>query len=186
MSQENSPESIVMSETVYQSALDMIDTIRSIIPGLVEITDEEVKTLNKISDGDKVFISDCLVEAPAAKGMLPIYYSISDVKDNDASHDQLFVLEDKLFELYVDVRRNRMARADKAYFGVSAFYKFIAAAVDHKVPLAAAIYKRLQDYHKKKVEAANAKKRKIEAQKKAEEEARQAEENDRKLDKATA
>ena len=186
MSQENPQASIVMAETVYQDALGMIDNIRSVIPGLVEITDEEVKTMNKISDGDKVFISDCLVEAPAAKDMLPIYFSVPDVKDNDASNDQLYVIEDKLFELYIDVRRNRMARADKAYSGVSAFYKFIAAAAEHKVPLAAAMYKRLQDYHKKKVEAANAKKRKIEAQKKAEEEARQAEENDRKLDKATA
>ena len=172
MSNENSNASIVMSENTFQEAKEAIDLLRAVIPGLEALTEEDVKTMNKISDGDKVYIADCLVEAPAAKDMLPNYYSVENVKNNNLSHDQLYVLEDKLFELYIDVRRNRMARADKAYSGVASFYKFIATAVENKVPQAAAMFKRLQDYHKKKVEASNAKKRKLEIQKKAEEEAR--------------
>ena len=169
------PQSIVMPDAFFKATADKIDEIRTSIPGLDPYSEDDVKAMNKISDGDKVYIGDCLVEAPAAKDMLPSYFSIEDVRQNNLSHDQLYILEDKLFELYTDVRRNRMGRADKAYSGVSSFYKFIAAAVDHKVPFAAAMHKRLQDYHMKKVETANANKKKIEAAKKKADEERAAE-----------
>ena len=49
-----------------------------------------------------------------------------------------------------------MAAVDRAYSGVSTFYGLIKSVADAKVEKAIAMYKRLQDYHKKRVEAGKA------------------------------
>jgi hypothetical protein len=146
----------VMSKEEFLGVKNTIKSVRAQLSFTREMTDEDTKVFNKISDGDKVFIGDCLTEAEDAAGMLPPYLSISKIQTSDASHDQLWVLEDALLELYLHVRRNRMLAADDAFSGVSSLYNSIKGAAKEKVSGSIPMYERLKAYHMKKVEAAKA------------------------------
>ncbi len=141
--------------------VDVKNTIKSLWTKLFflrDLTDENTVSFNKLSDGDKIFISDCLTEAEEAalKKLLPAYTDIDKIRKSDLSHDQLWVIEDALTELLAHVRRNRMLAADDAYSGVSSMYSSIKQAAKNKIQGAIAMFGRLQSYHMKKVEAAKA------------------------------
>ena len=160
-----------LSHTMSEEELNEVKmTLKSIgikMPFLINLTDDDVLGMNKISDGDKVFIADCMSEAKEAEALLPPYFKIGEIQKDNALNDQLYEVEDMLFEMYQHVRRNRMLAADEAYSGVSTFYSLIKTAATSKTNIAAAVamFKRLQGYHLKKVDAAKAKKRKAEAEK---------------------
>jgi hypothetical protein len=149
----------------FQDVKNHINILRDKLSPLNPLTDEDVVSMNKLSDGDKVFISDCLVEAPNATEFLPAYFDEASVRVNNTLNDELYVIEDQLFELYQHVRRNRMQAADIAYSGVSTFYGLIKSAANTNLPKAVSMFKRLQDFHKKKVDAAKARAKKIKADK---------------------
>jgi hypothetical protein len=140
---------------------DIKSTIKSLwtkLSFMKDLSDENTVSFNKISDGDKVFISDCLKESEEAvlKEMVPLSVNIDKIRVSDLSHDQLWVIEDTLAELLAQVRRNRMLAADDAYSGVSSMYSYIKQAAKDKVKGAVAMFDRLQSYHMKKVDAAKA------------------------------
>jgi hypothetical protein len=152
---------------------DIKSTIKSLwtkLSFMKDLSDENTVSFNKISDGDKVFISDCLKESEEAvlKEMVPLSVNIDKIRVSDLSHDQLWVIEDTLAELLAQVRRNRMLAADDAYSGVSSMYNYIKQAAKDKVKGAVAMFDRLQSYHMKRVDAikaAKAAKKKAEAEK---------------------
>jgi hypothetical protein len=149
----------------FQEIKAQINALRTNMVFLKSLTDADVASMNKISDGDKTYITDCLIEAANAQDLLPAYFNTEDIRQANTLNDSLYELEDMLFETYQAVKRNRMAAADRAYGGVSTFYGLIKAAADAHVPKAIAMYRRLQDYHKKKLEAGKIRKRKEEAAK---------------------
>ena len=158
-----------MSEEELNDVKMAIKSVAAKMPFLVNLNDDDVLSMNKISDGDKVFIADCMSEAKEAEALLPPYFKIVEIQKDNTLNDQLYEIEDTLFEMYQHVRRNRMLAADEAYSGVSTFYTLVKTAATSKTKIASAVamYKRLQDYHLKKVETAKAKKRKAEAEKAA-------------------
>jgi hypothetical protein len=163
----NSAVTMLMGDVDFPEIKTRINALRTELSFLETFSEEAMSAMNKISDSDKTYIADCLIEAANAHDLLPPYFTVDDIRKDDALNDNLYELEDMLFELYQDVKRNRMAAADRAYSGVANFYSLIKAAADANMPKAIAIYKRLQEYHKKKVESAKATKRKIEAAKAA-------------------
>lgn len=150
----------VMGQVDFLNLKNRIIALRADMTFLQSLTDEDVIAMNKISDGDKVYIGDCLTEASNAQDLLPAYFSVEDIRKDDALNDELYELEDMLFELYQNVRRNRMAAAARAYSGVSTFYGLVKSAADAKVEKAIAMYKRLQDYHKKRTDSSKARRKK--------------------------
>ena len=142
-------------------------------PFLTNVTEEEVPSLLKVGDGDKVLTSDCLSESREAEHLLPPVFKMTNVQVSDTLHDQLYEIEDGLFELYLTVRRNRMLAGSEALGGVSTFYAYIktAATGKDKLPDAVAMFKSLQGYYLKRLEASKAQKRKAEAEKLAVEKA---------------
>jgi hypothetical protein len=153
------------SLTAIQAATTTVNDLTNSLSFLRPLTDDDVKGSNKISDGDKVFITDCLTESPNATDLMPSYYDEQEIRNNNLEHDALYQLEDKLFELYQNVRRNRMYVGGNAYSGVSTFYELIKAAAKTKSVKAIAMFNRLKSYHMKKVETAKANKKKKEAEK---------------------
>lgn len=152
---------------------DVKDTIKSLwtkLSFMKSLEDDNTVSFNKISDGDKVFISDCLTESEEAvlKKMVPLSVNVEKIQLSDLSHDQLWVIEDALTELLAQVRRNRMLAADDAYSGVSSMYNYIKQAAKDKVRGAVAMFDRLQSFHMKRVQAgkdAKAVKKKAEEEK---------------------
>jgi hypothetical protein len=163
----NSAVTMLMGDVDFPEIKTRINALRTELSFLESFSEEAMSAMNKISDSDKTYIADCLIEAASAHDLLPPYFSVEDIRKDDALNDNLYELEDILFELYQDVKRNRMAAADRAYGGVANFYSLIKAAADANVPKAIAIYKRLQEYHKKKVDAGKARRKKEEAVKQA-------------------
>jgi hypothetical protein len=169
MAKETKTTATMMSETNFADIKTTLKGLRSQLPFLMTYSDEEVLAFNKLSDGDKIFISDCLTEASDAAQFLPAYVKILDIANDDKLHDELWTLEDALFELYVLVRRNRMAAGDRAYSAVSTIYELLRIASTDKsaAPEAKTIFARLQSYHMKKIETGKANKKKAEADKAA-------------------
>jgi hypothetical protein len=165
MSNELNRISHTLSAEELTDIKNIIKSISIKMPFLVDLAEDDVLAFNKISDGDKVFIADCMTEAQEADGLLPPYFKPLEIAKDDTLNDQLYEIEDMLFEVYQRVRRNRMLAADEAYSGVSTFYNLMKAAANSKISKAIGIYKRLQSYHQKKVETAKATKKKIEAAK---------------------
>ena len=163
MANELSSNSIVMADALFADIKSAVKSLRSKMSFLTVYSDEEVSAFNKTSDGDKIFISDCLTEAPECAPYLTAYINPSEIADDDKAHDQLWELEDIFFELYVLLRRNRMAAGDKSYSGVSSIYELLRVASSSKkaAPEAKAIFARLQSYHLKRVEMAKANKKKV-------------------------
>jgi hypothetical protein len=169
MAKETKTTATMVSETNFVDIKSMLKSLRSQLPFLATFSDEEVLAFNKLSDGDKVFITDCLNEAPDAAHFLPAYVNILNIINDDKLHNELWTLEDALFELYILVRRNRMAAGDRAYSAVSSIYELLRIASTDKsaAPEAKTIFARLQSYHMKKLETAKANKKKADADKAA-------------------
>lgn len=152
---------------------DVKTTIKSLItkvaPFTTVIDESEIVGFNKIGDGDKMLIADCLTEGKDAEEFLPQRFKMETIQTSDKLHDQLFEIEDDLFELYQHVRRNRMLAGSEASGSVSTFYGIIKAfgTGKDKVATAVAMFKRLQGYYMKRIETAKTKKRKVEAEKMA-------------------
>lgn len=187
MSQEGNRLKRIFTDEEY---IDIKAAIKSIFtklsPVTVYISDEEVPSLLKVGDGDKVLISDCLSEDAEATHLLPPYFQMSDIKTSDTLHDQLYVYEDAVFELYQHIRRNRMLAGSEASSGVSTFYAYIKAAATGKNirSEAVAMFSRLQSYYLKRSVASKAKKRQIAADKAATEAEKVAAEAIRAAEKA--
>jgi hypothetical protein len=150
----------LMGDVDFPEIKNHVNALRTDLPFLQSFSDEALSAMNKISDSDKTYIADCLIEAASAQDLLPPYFSVEDIRKDDVLNNNLYELEDMLFDLYQDVKRNRMAAADRAYSGVSTFYGLVKSAADANVPKAIAIYKRLQEYHKKKVDAGKTRRKK--------------------------
>jgi hypothetical protein len=159
----------IVSDTTLTAEVNFLDlknhiiTLRNALALNPALTDADVTSMNKISDSDKTYIADCLTEAANAQDLVPAYFSVEDIRKEDQLNDSLYEVEDMLLELYQDVKRNRMAAADRAYSGVSNFYGLVKAAADANVPKAIAIHKRMQEYHKRKVEMGKNRRKKEEA-----------------------
>ena len=178
MSQEGNRLTRIFTEEEHA---DVKSTIKSVVtkvtPFTVRIDEAEISGFNKIGDGDKGFISDCLSEGKEAAELLPPSFSIESIKVSDTLHDQLYELEDALFDAYQHVRRNRMLAGSEASSAVSTFYALIKAMGTGKNKFTAAInmFNRLQGYYLKRLENSKAKKRKAEAEKLTAEKARASE-----------
>ena len=150
---------------------DVKTTIKSLItkvaPFTTVIDESEIVGFNKIGDGDKMLIADCLTEGKDAEEFLPQRFKMETIQTSNKLHDQLFEIEDDLFELYQHVRRNRRLAGSEASGAVSTFYGIIKAfgTGKDKVATAVAMFKRLQGYYMKRIETAKTKKRKVEAEK---------------------
>jgi 4-aminobutyrate aminotransferase-like enzyme len=170
MANELNHKPYVMSAEEFADVKSTIKSLWTKLFFMKDLTDDNTASFNKISDGDKVFIGDCLTEAEEAilKKMVPLYTDVDKIRLSDLSHDQLWVIEDALTELLAHVRRNRMLAADDAYSGVSSMYSSIKQAAKDKVQGAVAMFGRLQSYHMKRVQAskdAKAAKQKAEEEK---------------------
>ncbi len=159
----------VMSPEEFADVKDTIKSLWTKLSFMRSLEDDNTVSFNKISDGDKVFISDCLTESEEAvlKKMVPLSVNVEKIQLSDLSHNQLWIIEDALTELLAQVRRNRMLAADDAYSGVSSMYSYIKQAAKDKVRGAVAMFDRLQSFHMKRVQAGKDAKA---AKKKAEEE----------------
>lgn len=161
--------------------VDVKTTIKSVVskiaPFTVDIDEKEVVGFNKIGDGDKGFIADCLSEGKEADHLLPSSFKMESIQISDTLHDQLYEIEDALFDAYIHVRRNRMLAGSEASSAVSTFYALIKAlgTGKNKMKTAVNMFNRLQGYYLKRLENSKAKKRKAEAEKVAAEKARLAE-----------
>jgi hypothetical protein len=155
----------VTGDVNFQELKNSIHALSNSLSFLDTLSDSNVSSMNKISDADKTYITDCLVEAANAQDLLPAYFNAESIRKDNVLNDSLYEMEDMVYEMYQTLKRNRMAAADRAYSGVSTFYGLIKSASDANVPKAIAMYRRLQDYHKKKQEAAKNRRRKEEAAK---------------------
>ncbi len=161
--------------------VDVKTAIKSVVskiaPFTVNIDEEEVINFNKIGDGDKGFIADCLSEGKEADELLPSSFKMQNIQISDTLHDQLYEIEDALFDAYIHVRRNRMLAGSEASSAVSTFYALIKALGTGKNKMKAAVnmFNRLQGYFLKRLENSKAKKRKEESAKASAEKARLAE-----------
>ena len=187
MSQSSNRLTRIFSEEELSDVKNSIKAaLTKVTPFTTNVGEEEIPSLIKVGDGDKVLIADCLVESKEADEFLPPYFKMATVKTSDTLHDQLFELEDVLFDAYLLVRRNRMLAGSEALAGVSTFYAYIktAAISKNKVATAVAMFKRLQEYYQKRADVAKAKKRQREADKAALEANKAAIEAERTAEKA--
>lgn len=168
MPQDRNFLNTVISE---EDSLDMKAGFKSLRskfdPYTVNVTDEEVKSLLGVSDGDKVLIADCKNEGKEADDLLPPYHKVATVETSNTLHDQLYGFEDQAFDLFLHIRRNRILAGSEAMSWVSIFYALIKAAATpkNKMPTAIAMFKRLEGYYQKRADAAKAKKRQNDADK---------------------
>ncbi len=168
MSQEGNRLTRIFTDEELTDVKSTIKSVTNKVAPFTTVVDEnEIVGFNKIGDGDKMLIADCLSEGEDAKEFLPQRFKMETIQISDTLHDQLYEIEDDLFELYQHVRRNRMLAGSEASGAVSTFYGIIKAfgTGKDKVAAAVAMFKRLQGYYMKRIETAKTKKRKVEAEK---------------------
>jgi hypothetical protein len=137
----------VMEAAKFADAKASLQKLTEHLAFMVKLSQEEVDALNKISDADKTFIRNCLTEMPNATEFLPAYFKTEEVQKDLVCGDQLLELENVLFELYTNVRKNRMLANAEAYAGASVFYRLTHAAGLAGSASAKSMHQRMQSYH---------------------------------------
>ncbi|MFN0013109.1 MAG: hypothetical protein ACKVU2_01055 [Saprospiraceae bacterium] len=137
----------VMNQEALSNIKGNLQGLSSVLSFMVKLSQEEVDALYKISDSDKTFIRNCLTEVPNAATFLPDYFSPEELSKDLTCGDQLLEIENALFELYTNVRRNRMLANSEAYAGAKVLYRLTNAAAVSGNGSAKAMYGRMQAYH---------------------------------------
>lgn len=137
----------VMSAEEFAAAKAELQKLSEHLNFLVKVTQTEADAFYNISDADKTFIRNCLMEMNSASDIIPPYLKPDEMVKDLACGEQLMELEITLAELLDNVRLNRRLANYEAYNGTSVFYRLVGAAARSGSASAKAMYERLQSYH---------------------------------------
>lgn len=139
--------SSAMSAEAFAATKTELQKVVQNLSFLVKLTQEEIDAMYNMSDADKTFVRNSIVEMNGAADLLPAYLKSEEISKDLTCGDQLLELENTLNELLTNVRRNRMLAYYEAYTGASVFYHLTGAAARSGSASARAMYDRMKSYH---------------------------------------
>ena len=125
-----------------------LSTIKTNLPFAVGLTDDERITLPKINEANRLFVSDAINAVSNNAGMLPAYFTPTEMKldyDLYVALDELVLLCTQTTEL---MRDTQMLAGSEAFVGALTAYRLIGAAAKAGVPGADAVYASMEERFK--------------------------------------
>ena len=139
--------SYVLNAEEFSAAKSHLQKLYESLHFMVKLTPKETDLFYRISDADKNFMRNCLMEMNSAGDLLPPFVKPEEVVKDLTCGDQLLELENSVTELLEHIRRNRRLVNHEAYTTTSMFYHTIGSAARAGMAQARAMYERMQSYH---------------------------------------
>ena len=136
-----------MSVEEFASTKALIQKVSEALSFLVKLGKEDVDLMYNMSDADKTFVRNCLVEMNNATDIIPGYLKAEEISTDLTCGEQLLEIENTMSEMVANIRRNRMLANYEAFSGASVFYRIVGAASRSGSAPAKAMYERLKSYH---------------------------------------
>jgi len=117
-----------LSQADVDAVMAAITTIRQKLPFLIDLTPEERRTLPKLGDKSRAFVSAALIVAQQNVDLLPRYFEVDEMaKDVHLVEvlDSIYAEMTKLYELLDDTR---VAAGSEAYLAGLLVYQSVRAA----------------------------------------------------------
>ncbi|MFM2387448.1 MAG: hypothetical protein RL660_2205 [Bacteroidota bacterium] len=117
-----------------------IATIKSKLPFLIGLTNEERISIPKISEANRVFTSDAIMAVANNADMLPAYFNATELKRDLELYNTLDEIAIMLAQLTEQVSDTQMLAGSEAYVSALSAYRLFGAASVAGVAGADAIY----------------------------------------------
>jgi hypothetical protein len=134
----------VMKDAEITAVKNLIKDIYGNMPFLIGLTTDERVTLPKISENNKVFVSDSINALANNAPMLPSYLNAADIKSDLTLYEQLDELEMLALQLVEKIQDTRMLCGSEAYTSSLTAYRLFEAAASAGIPGADSIYDALK------------------------------------------
>ncbi len=135
---------LVMTDADITDVKKSITNIHGKMPFLIGLTTDERVTLPKISENNKVFVSDSINALVNNADMLPSYLKVADIKNDLILYEQLDELEGMALQLVEKIQDTRMLCGSEAYASSLTAYRLFEAAASAGIPGADAVYDALK------------------------------------------
>ncbi|MET0621661.1 MAG: hypothetical protein ABW250_01640 [Pyrinomonadaceae bacterium] len=120
--------SATLSQTDRQAVLDAINIIRTKLPFLIDLTPEERRTLLKMGDKSRGFVTQALTVAEQNEDILPRSFDVAEMRKDVELLDGLAPIMAALSQLTELVEDTYMAVGGEAYASALLVYQFARAA----------------------------------------------------------
>lgn len=120
--------SAVLSDSDFARIEAMVTDLRSVMPYLVGLTDEERRTLPMIRRNNKLFVDEAVRLVRANQDYLPPYFDSNEMVRDLELHDKMLGVERLLAQLYEQVVHTRMLAGNEAYRQALLFYQLSKSA----------------------------------------------------------
>ena len=118
----------VMSAEEFAAVKTELQKMSKQLDFLVKLSPNETEAFYGVSDGDKTFIRNCVMEMNSAGDLIPPYVKAEEIVKDLACGDQLLELENVLSDLLENVKQNRRLANYEAYNGAAVFYHLMGTA----------------------------------------------------------
>jgi hypothetical protein len=120
--------SAVLSEADRQAVLSAIETIRQKLPFLIDLSPEERRTLPKMGDRSRNFVSQALEVATQNEDILPRNFDVEEMHKDVALLASLAPIRLSLTQLQELIEDTYMAIGSEAYTAALIVYQFARAS----------------------------------------------------------
>jgi hypothetical protein len=120
--------SATISEPDLQAVLTAINTIRTKLPFLIDLSPEERRTLPRMGDKSRGFVSQALTIAEQNDDILPRSFDVGEMRKDMALLTALAPVRAALTQLSELVEDTHMAVGSEAYASALLIYQFARAA----------------------------------------------------------
>jgi len=119
--------SATLSQADHQAVLDAVNTIRQKLPFLVDLTSDERRTLLRMGDKSRGFVTQALTVAEQNEDILPRSFDVAEMRRDVELLDALAPLMASLAQLTELVEDTYMAVGSEAYASALLVYQFARA-----------------------------------------------------------
>lgn len=120
--------SVSLSQADRQTVLDAINTIRQKLPFLIDLTPEERRTLLRMGDKSRGFVTQALTVAEQNEDILPRSFDVAEMRKDVELLDALASIMASLSQLTELVEDTYMAVGSESYASALLVYQFARAA----------------------------------------------------------
>lgn len=117
-----------LSQADRQAVLDALETIRQKLPFLIDLTPEERRTLPKMGDSSRGFVTQALTIATQNEDILPRSFDVNEMRGDLELLDSLRPILTALSQLFELVEDTYTAVGSEAYTSALLVYQFARAA----------------------------------------------------------
>lgn len=133
-----------ISDANETTMLGNIDTMRTMLPFLISLTDDEKISIPKMGEKSVGFVEKCLEYAQANAKFVPPYLDITEIKKDIDLWKKLLPLFNAVDQLHSALDSTSTAVGSEAYVASLSFYNTVRGAAKRGIPGASAIYEDLR------------------------------------------